>query len=67
MKHYLIVNDGPCALSRESTDRELVYTTDPGMALAFSTRDMAANSPWFCVGDVVMPFDEFEARLLAAS
>ena len=64
MRPYLIVNAGPCALSQESTDRELVYTT-PRLVLAFSTRDLAENSPWFCVGDVVMPIDEFEARLQA--
>lgn len=63
MQRYLIVTDGPCALSVESTDRELVYTTDSRAALAYATPGLAQSSPWFCIGDVVMRADEFEQRL----
>lgn len=63
MNQYLIVTDGPCALSVESSDKELVYTTNPGAALAYATPGLAQSSPWFCIGDVVMRMDEFERRL----
>ena len=63
MQPYLIVTDGPCALSMESSDRELVYTNDAGAALTYATRGMAEGSPWFCVGDVAMRKDEFERML----
>lgn len=63
MTLYVIVSDGPCLLSCESSDSELVYTTDPQKALAFSTRKLAEASPWFCVGDAVMELEGFEALM----
>lgn len=63
MNPYLIVTDGPNALSMESSDQELVYTTDTGLALKYATRSMAEDSPWHCLGDTVMPEDEFEKLL----
>ena len=66
MKPYLIVTDGPCALSIESSERELVYTSDPNLVLAYSTRSLAEASPWFCLGDTAMRIDEFVALLQRA-